>query len=431
MLGGGTFTLQNKTLNGAYINFVSLSSASTELSERGVATMPLSLNWGPDGMFEINQEDFISNPMPLLGYPYTDDNLKTLRDLFLHCKKLYAYRLNGSGMKAKSIYATAKYAGTRGNDIKNVIEKNVDGSFDVITYLGNSRVDTQTVAAATDLKANDYVSFDTTATLAATAGTPLTGGTNTEITGDTYQKYLDAAEGYSFNTMGVDATDDTTLKLFQAYEKRMRENVGKKFQLVAYHLAADYEGTINVNNTVKDDGAKESSLVYWVTGAAAGCAVNASLLNSLYDGEYTVDVDYSQSELEQAIKAGKFTFHNVNGNVRVLEDCTSLTTTTAEKNDLFKDNKVIRIIDQIANDVATIFAEKYLGQIVNDADGRVSLWNDLVDFHNKLAKLRAITNFDSKDITVAQGETKNAVAVTESIEVTGTMGKLYMVVTVE
>ena len=42
-LGGGTFTAQNKVLPGAYINFVSAASANTNLSDRGVATMPLEL----------------------------------------------------------------------------------------------------------------------------------------------------------------------------------------------------------------------------------------------------------------------------------------------------------------------------------------------------------------------------------------------------
>lgn len=42
-LGGGTFVTQNKTLPGAYINFVSAAAASATLSDRGIATMPLEL----------------------------------------------------------------------------------------------------------------------------------------------------------------------------------------------------------------------------------------------------------------------------------------------------------------------------------------------------------------------------------------------------
>ena len=47
-LGGGTFLVQNKILPGAYLNFVSVVQASATLSERGVATLPLALDWGPE-----------------------------------------------------------------------------------------------------------------------------------------------------------------------------------------------------------------------------------------------------------------------------------------------------------------------------------------------------------------------------------------------
>jgi len=41
-LGGGTFLVQNKVLPGSYINFISAARASAVLSDRGVATMPLT-----------------------------------------------------------------------------------------------------------------------------------------------------------------------------------------------------------------------------------------------------------------------------------------------------------------------------------------------------------------------------------------------------
>ena len=37
---------QNKILPGTYINFVSVASASPVLSNRGIVTMPLELDWG-------------------------------------------------------------------------------------------------------------------------------------------------------------------------------------------------------------------------------------------------------------------------------------------------------------------------------------------------------------------------------------------------
>ena len=46
--GGGTWITQNKVLPGAYINVVSAGIASAALSDRGIATMPVELDWGPE-----------------------------------------------------------------------------------------------------------------------------------------------------------------------------------------------------------------------------------------------------------------------------------------------------------------------------------------------------------------------------------------------
>lgn len=58
-LGGGTFVTQNKILPGAYINFVSLASASATLSDRG--TVPCSLNFSTSGFksAEIMEYSFL------------------------------------------------------------------------------------------------------------------------------------------------------------------------------------------------------------------------------------------------------------------------------------------------------------------------------------------------------------------------------------
>lgn len=428
-LGGGTFTAQNKALPGAYINFVSVKSAGNILSGRGVATMPLALDWAPNGVFEVSQNDFYKSSKEIFGYDYTADEMKNLRELFRNVTTLYAYNLQGGGKKATSTLATAKNAGKRGNDLNYSVAINADDStmFDVALYLSASCVDTQTVAKAAELKDNDYVTWNKTATLEATAGVNLAGGTNAEVTGESYKKYLDEIESYTFNAMGIAATDDTTKKTAVSFAKRMREECGVKFQLVLFQYAADYEGVISVENTTSDE---DAGLVYWVTGAEAGCAVESSLMNAEYDGEYTVDTAYTQNALEKALKAGKFILHRVNGAVKVLRDINTLVTYTDNKNELFADNKTVRVCDQIGNDIAALFTSKYIGKIPNDNSGRISLWNDVVDLHNTLATLRAIENFDSADITIEQGDNKNSVVITDSITVTGTMEQLYMTVKV-
>jgi hypothetical protein len=432
-LGGGTFVTQNKELPGTYINFVSAASASAALSDRGVATMPLELDWGIDNeVFEVTSGDFQKNSMEIFGYDYTSDKLKGLRDLFLNAQTLYAYKLTSGGKKASNSYAEALYTGIRGNDLKIVIQTNADDEtlFDVTTMLGTVTVDEQTVASAADLTANKYVSFKSNATLELTAATPLEGGENGEITGNSYQTYLDKIESYTYNTMGVVVEDNATKGLFTSFVQRLRDEMGVKFQLVVYNKPADYYGTINVKNAVTDEGWSAASLVYWVTGASAGCEVNKSNQNKIYNGEFTVNVDYTQTELKKAIKAGEFTFHKVGSDIRVLEDINSLVNTNDPQEEIFKDNQTVRVMDQIANDIAVIFNTKYLGKVPNDKTGRISLWSDIVKYHQQLLDIRAIEDFSDSDVEIDQGDSKKSITVMEAVTVVNAMSKLYMTVTV-
>lgn len=436
-LGGGTFTSMNKKLPGSYINFISASNASSALSDRGIAAMAFNLDWGKDDeVFTVSIDDFQKNAQVIFGYDYSHPKLKGLRDLFLNIRTLHAFKLNSNGVKASNTFATAKCAGVRGNDLKIVIQKNVDDTtkFDVMTFLGTIKVDTQTVTKASELIDNEYVSFKTSATLAVTASTPLSGGTNgDEITSANHQAFLNKIESYSFNTIGVVSEDKAINQLYSQFAKRMRNEYGVKFQSVTWNNASDDESNINVKNEiVVEDGFNKASAVYWTTGVQAGCEINESCQNTVYDGEFKIKTDYTQAELELAIDNGEFVFHKVADDVRVLDDINSLVTTTDEKGDIFKSNQTIRVIDNIGNNIATLFNTKYLGKIPNDASGRVSLWSDVVNIFNELNTIRAIENFDSENVVVEIGNSKKDVVVTvNEIEIVGVMGKLYMTNTIQ
>ena len=425
-LGGGTFLTQNKVLPGSYINFVSLARANATLSSRGFVAMPLELDWGVDNeVFTVTREDFQKDSLKIFGYAYTHEKLKGLRDLFLNSNTLYAYKLTSSGVKASNAFATALYSGVRGNDVAIIIQQNADdgSKFDVKTTIDTKVVDEQTVTGATELVANDFVTFDSGATLAVTASTPLTGGTNGTVDGASHQAFIDKIESYAFNTLGVVTTDDVTKGLYAGFVERMRDEIGQKFQAVLYNHPADYEGVINIKNKTSED---EAALVYWVAGITAGAEVNESNLNNAYDGEYTVDVDYTQTQLKDAILAGEFTLHRVGDSVRVLSDINSFVSVTDEKGDVFKDNQTIRVIDQVANDIANLFNTKYLGSVPNDQAGRLSLWSDVVKHHEQLQDIRAIEDFSDEDIEVTPGDTKKSVVINDKITVVNTMAQLYM-----
>ncbi|EGT5282347.1 Phage tail sheath protein subtilisin-like domain [Clostridioides difficile] len=433
-LGGGTFVTQNKILPGAYINFISAKRATSSLSDRGIVAMPLELDWGIDEeVFQVTSDDFEKYSTKYFGYDYTHEKLKGLRDLFKNIRLGYFYKLN-KGVKASCSIATARCSGIRGNDLKVIVTTNIDDNakFDVVTLLDNKKVDTQIAKVITELQDNDYVTWKKEATLEATAGLTFTNGTNGEaVTGTEYQAFLDKIESYSFNALGCLATTAEIKSLFVEFTKRMRDKVGAKFQTVLYKKNdADYEGVVSVENKIKDTGLLESSLIYWTTGAIAGCDINKSNTNKRYDGEFDVDVNYTQIHLEEALKTGKFIFHKVGDEVHVLEDINTFVSFTDEKNDDFSSNQSVRVLDQIANDIATLFNTKYLGEVPNDKSGRISFWNDVVKHHEQLQNMRAIEDFKADDVSVEPGSDKKTVVVSDAVKVISAMSKLYMTVSV-
>jgi hypothetical protein len=294
-------------------------------------------------------------------------------------------------------------------------------------------MDLQTVATAADLVANDYVTFKSAAVLAVTAATPLTGGTNGEtITGTQYQTALDKFEAYTFNTLGCLSTEDTIKDLYVQYTKRMRDEVGAKFQTVIWNKAnVDYEGVISIKNETLDTDELDSSAVYWVTGASAGCLVNRSNTNKNYDGDFAFFVDYKQSELIAAMKDGFFMFHKVGDEIHVLDDINSFTSVTVDKNIDFNSNQVIRVLDQIGNDIAVLFNTQYVGKVRNNNAGRISFWKDLVFYHQQMEQIQAIEDFTPEDVIVEKGIDKKSVVVTNPVTPVNCMTKLYMTVIVK
>jgi hypothetical protein len=434
-LGGGIFTSQNKVIPGTYINFVSVAKASATLSERGIVALPLELKWGKDNeVISLESSNFEREALYTFGYSYSAEEMKGLRDVFKNARIIHVYRIN-SGVKASGEHGEAKCSGSRGNDLAVLVSANVEDEtkYDVTTMLGNTEIETQTVNASSQLVDNDFISFNKTVTLTVSANPyKFSGGTEGEVTGERYQAFLDKIESYDFHTLGCLSTTAVIKSLMIAFTKRMRDEQGSKIQTVIYNAdAPDYEGIINVKNAVTDAGANGSELVYWISGAAAACAVSKSNTNKNYDGEYKVNVSFTQLQLEQTIATGYFTLHKVGNEIHVLEDINSLTTVTAEKGDSMKSNQVIRVLDQTGNDIATLFNKTYLGKVQNNEAGRIGLWSDIVTYNKELETLGAIENFTSEDVKVTLGADKKSVTIENAIQPVYAMEKLYMTVLVQ
>lgn len=436
-LGGGTFTSMNKTLPGAYINFVSAGNNVT-LGERGTAVLALPLSWGAEGKFiVIEAGEFTAKAVELLGYDSTAAELLLVRECMKRAKTLLLWRADKGGTAASAtvggLTVTALCAGKRGNDISAAVYANTDDTYEVVTYLGGEKVDAQTVTATSELIANSFVKFSGD-TLSAAAGASLTGGTDGAVTGSSYSDFLAAAEKETFSCIGYTGTDTEVKGLFAAFTKRLRDEDGKKIVCVMSDYAGDYEGIISVKNgVILDTGVTvpKESAVAWVTGASAAAEVNESLTNTAYDGAVGVDTKYSKGEFEKALRSGEFVFYDDGGRARVLSDINTLTTFTAAKNSDFAENRFIRTIDGWANDIAALFSGSYLGKITNSDTGRALFKADIVSLGRQYEEIDAISDFSADDIEVIQGTGKRDVAVTMSIKPNGSMEKLYMTVQVQ
>lgn len=437
-IGGGTFTVQNKILPGAYINFVSLGSV-VKMGTRGVAALPLELNWGPENkVFSVYAEDFNKNALSVFGYDPTADDILLVKEALKRARTLMIYRVNSGGKKATAtvggVTVTAACGGTRGNAISVAILTNADNAtnVDVVTYLDGMVMDSQTVAKATgsaNLKANDFVTFGSASSLTPAVATPLTGGTNGTVNGAAHTAALNAFEVESFNVVGYPGTDEEIKSLYATFVKRLRDDEGKKIVGVLHDYKGDNIGLINVKNgVILNDGTTVTGdkAVAWVSGASAGAEINESLTNTAYDDAVDVDIKYTKSQFEAAIQAGEFVFYADYGKARVLTDINSLTSFGGGVTEDWTSNRVIRVLDGWANDVARIFGDSYIGKVTNSDTGRQLFKADLVSLALQYQDIDAISDFVSEDITIQQGNGKRDVAVDSALKPNDSMEKLYM-----
>lgn len=438
-MAGGHWTVQNKVRPGVYINFKARPKPLGTLGERGVAAYPAELSWGdPSAVIVLEADSYLDKSLELIGYRATDARIRHITAALSHATKVLLYRLGGTGAaKAKAtegaLTATAKWGGTRGNDLKVVIQANIDepSKFDVTTLLEGEAVDLQTVAIVEELRPNSFIDWTGTGALTATTGISLTGGADGTASGTDFTDALTAFEGYDFNVLGIPLTDATSKQLAVAYVRRQREEEGKKIVgvLVDYPLA-DYEGVISLRNgVVTSDGLEVAPemLLYEVAAMQASANVNQSLTYTAIPNAVNAHPRLSNSETIAALKNGELVITANNGAAVIEQDINTLTSFTPDRSKAFSKNRVMRVLDAIGNDVKRIFDQFYIGKVSNNADGRALLEAELVSYLLNLEGLGAIRNFDSQmDITVHQGTDVDAVLVELSIQPVDSIEKIYM-----
>lgn len=442
-MAGGTWISQNKVRPGVYINFKARPQPLGSVGDRGIAAFPVALPWGdPTNVITLDASEYSKKSLELIGFNATDARIRHITSAANHAKQVLLYRLGGSGAtKATAtegdLTATAKWGGTRGNDLKIVVQANIDEPtlFDVVTLLDNDEVDRQTVPYIAGLAENSFIVWSGTGDLTATAGVSLTGGTDGSTTGADFSAALSAFEAYQFNVLGIPLDDSTSKQLAVAYVKRQREDEGKKIQAVLVNYSsADCEGIISLRNgIVTSDGLQigPTSLVWEIAAMQAAAAVNESLTYRAIPNAVDAYPRLTNSETITALKTGELVITALNGNAVIEQDINTLTSFTPDRSKAFSKNRVLRVLDTIGNDVKRIFDQFYIGKVSNNADGRALFEAENVSYLLSLQSLGAIQNFDSQtDISVVQGNDVDSVVIELRIQPVDSIEKIYMTVEV-
>ena len=433
-MAGGTWTTQNKVRPGAYVNVRSNGNVGTSDSITGVVALPLALDFGPEGeVIEIN----VSSDLTRFGYDLTHEKLLLLREALKQAATVLLYRV-GSGGKAAavegSLSVTALYGGTRGNDISVISKENVNitGAFDVETYLEGRLIDSQTVKTIGELINNRLVSFTGEGDLTAFS-IVLENGSNTAATANDYMTFFSKIQVYDFNTIALPVKDEVTKAAGASFINRMRNEEGKKCQLVVAGYAANSEAVINIKNgVVLSDGTLISpeQATAWVAGASAAAGVATSLTYKAYDGATDVTQRYLNSEIITSLQNGEFVFTEKRGSAVVEQDINSLRSFTTEKSRDFAKNRILRVLDDIANNSKKTFEDNFIGKVNADQDGRELFKADRISYFNSLQGAGAITNFSADDVVVEAGNDKDSIVLNVQVQPVYAMEKLYMTVQV-
>lgn len=430
-MAGGTFTSQNKVRPGAYINFKAEVSTGSSEAVAGTVALPLAVDFGPAGVTAVNS----GTNLLQFGHTLGDAQMLPLREALKNASEVLVFRIGG-GAKAtgtsNGLTVDAKYPGARGNDIAVVVKKLTTGGVQVDTTLAGQVVDSQVVATAEALVDNDLVTF--TGSPEVTDGTiALEGGTNTTGTGADYADFFDAIQVYDFNTMAITAEDNSTKALAAGFIRRLREDEGKKVQVIlGNYEGADYEGVINLANGVVLDGQTltPEQATAWYAGAAASAGVSASLTYTAYQGATDASPRLTNADTIENLRKGNVVFTEKRGQAVVEQDINTLVSFDATKNQDFRKNRVLRVLDDIANNTKITFEDNYIGKVNNDVDGRELFKADRIAYLDGLVGQGAITNFEADDIEVLAGNAKDSVVVNAAVQPVDAMEKLYMTVEV-
>lgn len=445
----GTWKTQNKRRPGVYINVkgngnpLSPSPVGRLLMLSNVVT-----NWGKTGVVELSAtSDFRAE----LGAKLDDPQLLALKEALKGAETVLFLNLN-NGEKATGtdetspLKFTAKHPGTKGNDIKVVIEPEAveEGQAPqkatISTIFEAVIVDQQTVTidALEEFIENDYVVSEINAAVTTLPTSPVTinlagGTTKADDLAEVFNTALDS-ESYSVvTTAGMPISSNMHSLLVESL-KRLRENQGVKVRgIIPVDDTApvyNYEGVSMVaNGFIEGDGTKintTNAAAYFAGVSASATASEALTYHNLSDA-IEAWPKLNNEETIEALNTGRIVFTTRPGQRVVVEqDINSLVKFTPERTRDFSKNRIIRTLDDICTNTQETFENSYLGRVSNNENGRALFKANRISYLTTLEAQNIIQNWDNNDITVSPGNDKDAIVVDVAVTPVDAMEKLYM-----
>lgn len=304
----------------------------------------------------------------------------------------------------------------------------------VTTLVNGIEVDKQAVDTQTELIDNDFVVFNKEQELSVNGGDVFSGGVDGISSGESHEKARAAFESTNMNVIAVPTTDKGIQDAYIEYVKSSRED-GIKFQIVMPSIEREFpinhEGVIEyVNEVTNPINDAQVDLCYWLAGAEAGCKVQSSCTAKAYDGTFKISSRVTREDQTKAIRQGKILFHSVGDDSVILRDINTLIKINAEdverKHKDFSNNQVIRTLDGISTESATVFNSYFLGKRQNTSTERASLALELQKIREKYAQIGAIDTYDASQLVILPGQKPNEVIGRDAIRPLQCMDILYL-----
>lgn len=481
-MAGGTWRVQNKVRPGVYINVKGDGKPvlTTSLG-RLLMFQNKPLGWGKKGIIELTAtSDFTA----LTGHKNTDEVLAPVHEALKNAETVLLLNDFDGGTKSTSTKAgvytiNAKYEGEQGNNISVSFAPSPLGDsaktqdITVTTLFGTKQVDQAkitlplankeaiTAAELTDEKQlevhNDYVDItfgtnpaDVTKELKgngeyplytaifngltqAAANVSLAGGSNgTNKVVDDMNDYLENEFYAVATTAGWDKSSNIH-KLLVEEIKLLRENVGIKVRAVVPNeqgAVYNYEGVSTVlNGYVLNDGTVISPNIAAArfAGMSASATPDQALTYTQLDDAAEARPKLNNDKTIGALNAGQIVFTTRAGNRVVIEqDINSLTKFTSVKPKDFSKNRIIRTLDEICTNTTQTFETSFLGKVSNNEAGRNVFKANRIGYLTGLQNQNMIRDFENSDLTLSQGDEKDAVLMELYVTPVDAMEKLYV-----